>query len=148
MIAIDIACRILQITVLKDSLISQAAVGKKLYNDSYNTCKRLLKIEIPTNITLDSLSIKYGNERITKYAKSLMHTYRKTIPENKTQNDLLTAAIFYTTAKHHQVPKVQHYLSFVIQINLKLHKFLDDNDISTTNDFDILVKDIEVTTSL
>jgi hypothetical protein len=94
----------LQVSILKETLISQAAVPKKLYQDSYNSCKRLLHLTFPTNLTIDSLSMKYGNERISKFAKSLLFTYLQAIGNlNSPPLELLRAVAFFVTAKHHQV---------------------------------------------
>jgi hypothetical protein len=95
----------LHISILTETLIAQAAVSKKLYNDSYNTCKRFINLELPTNLTIDTLSVKYGYERITKYAKSLLHTFLK-VTNGHSRQELLHAAAFYVTAKHNQVRSI------------------------------------------
>ncbi len=104
-VAVDLTCKLLQISLSKSSILSNVPVNPKVYSDAYTSCQQSLNLVFPNQISIDSLALKYGRENIVQPARSLLHTYLKKYPCTKSL-EILHSAAFFVTSKHHQVVRI------------------------------------------
>ena len=141
-IAIEIACRMTNISFDKNKLVAQAPVNSKVYQDTLLKCKNVLNLKWEASSVIDVLAVQFGLQLKT-VATTVLEQYRvlyvdKLEKIRQAHVDLTSpvyqAAAFYVGAKSKKVNLDKNKIAQMAEVDVSFFRTVIDSMIKVTAD--------------